>query len=34
MQYSHQAVVGVIIFSVVLITLYVWRHKKKNPVIT
>jgi membrane protein DedA with SNARE-associated domain len=33
MQYSHQAVIGVIIFSVVLITLYIWRHKKKNPVI-
>ena len=33
MQYSRQAVIGVIIFSVVLITLYIWRHKKKNPVI-
>ena len=33
MQYSHQAVIGVIIFSAVLITLYIWRHKKKNPVI-
>jgi len=33
MQYSRQAVIGVIIFSAVLITLYIWRHKKKNPVI-
>jgi membrane protein DedA with SNARE-associated domain len=30
MKYSHQAVIGVIIFSALLITLYVWRHKKKN----
>ena len=28
MKYSHQAVIGVIIFSVVLIAVYVWRQKK------
>jgi membrane protein DedA with SNARE-associated domain len=28
-KYSHQAVIGVVIFSAVLIALYVWRHKKK-----
>ncbi len=33
MQYSHQALIGVIIFSAVLITVYVWRQKKgKNKV--
>ena len=29
MRYSHQAVIGVIIFSAVLVAVYVWRHKKK-----
>ena len=29
-KYSHQAVVCVVIFSAVLITLYVWRNKRKN----
>jgi membrane protein DedA with SNARE-associated domain len=29
-KYSHQAVIGVIIFSAVLIALYVWRHKRKS----
>lgn len=28
MQYSHQALIGVIIFSAVLIAVYVWRQKK------
>ena len=28
MKYSHQAIIGVIIFSAILITVYVWRHKK------
>jgi len=28
-KYSHQAVIGVVIFSAVLIAVYVWRHKKK-----
>jgi membrane protein DedA with SNARE-associated domain len=28
MKYSHQAVIGVIIFSVVLIAFYIWRQKK------
>ena len=33
MQYSHQALIGVIIFSAVLIAVYVWRQKKgKNKV--
>jgi membrane protein DedA with SNARE-associated domain len=30
MKYSHQAVIGVVIFSVLLITVYVWRHKRKS----
>jgi membrane protein DedA with SNARE-associated domain len=30
MKYSHQAVVGVVIFSVVLIAVYVWRHRRKS----
>jgi len=29
MRYSHQAVIGVILFSAVLIAVYVWRHKRK-----
>ena len=29
MKYSHQAVIGVVIFSVILISIYVWRHKRK-----
>jgi membrane protein DedA with SNARE-associated domain len=28
-KYSHQAVIGVVVFSAVLIAVYVWRHKKK-----
>lgn len=30
MQYSHQAVIGVVIFSAGLIALYVWRHRRKS----
>jgi membrane protein DedA with SNARE-associated domain len=30
MRYSHQALIGVIIFSVVLVAVYVRRHRKKN----
>lgn len=30
MKYSHQALVGVIIFSAVLITVYVRRHRRKT----
>ena len=29
-KHSHQAVIGVVIFSAVLIALYVWRHKRKS----
>ncbi|NVO00787.1 MAG: DedA family protein [Geobacteraceae bacterium] len=29
LKYSHQAVVGVILFSAILITVYVWRQKKR-----
>jgi membrane protein DedA with SNARE-associated domain len=29
-KYSHQAVIGVVIFSAVLIALYVWRHRRKS----
>jgi membrane protein DedA with SNARE-associated domain len=28
MKYSHQAVIGVILFSAILIAIYVWRQKK------
>ncbi len=30
MRYSHQAVIGVVIFSAVLIALYVRRHRRKS----
>jgi membrane protein DedA with SNARE-associated domain len=29
MKYSHQAVLGVLIFSAILITVYVWLHRKR-----
>lgn len=29
MKYSHQAVIGVIIFSTVLIVVYVWLHRRR-----
>src|SRR5512135_3192629 len=29
-KHSHQAVIGVVIFSAVLIAFYVWRHKRKS----
>ena len=29
MRYSHQAVIGVVIFSTLLVAVYVWRHKRK-----
>ncbi len=30
MRYSHQALIGVVIFSALLITVYVWWHRKKS----
>jgi membrane protein DedA with SNARE-associated domain len=30
MKYSHQAVIGVVVFSALLIAVYVWRHKRKS----
>jgi membrane protein DedA with SNARE-associated domain len=30
MKYSHQAVIGVVVFSAVLIAVYVWRQKRKS----
>jgi membrane protein DedA with SNARE-associated domain len=30
MEYSHQAVIGVLVFSIGLIALYIWRHKRKS----
>jgi membrane protein DedA with SNARE-associated domain len=30
MRYSHQAVLGVVIFSALLVAGYVWRHKRKH----
>jgi membrane protein DedA with SNARE-associated domain len=29
-KHSHQAVLGVVIFSALLIAVYVWRHKRKT----
>ena len=31
MKYSHQALIGVIIFSTRLIAFYVWQHRSKAP---
>ncbi|HEX5773070.1 MAG TPA: DedA family protein [Geomobilimonas sp.] len=28
-RYSHQAVLGVVLFSVLLVAVYVWRHRRK-----
>jgi membrane protein DedA with SNARE-associated domain len=30
MKYSHQAVIGVLVFSVALVAVYVWRHRRKS----
>ncbi len=30
LRYSHQAVLGVVLFSILLVAVYVWRHKKKS----
>lgn len=30
MKYSHQALIGVVLFSIVLIAVYVWRLKKRE----
>ena len=30
MRYSHQAVIGVVVFSALLIAVYVWRHRRKS----
>jgi len=30
MRYSHQALIGVIVFSFVLVAVYVRRHRRKN----
>ncbi len=32
MRYSHQAVIGVVIFSSLLIAVYVWRQRKSRPI--
>ena len=32
MRYSHQAVIGVVIFSCLLIAVYVWRQRKSRPI--
>ena len=32
MKYSHQAVIGVVIFSALLISVYVWRQKRKGMI--
>jgi membrane protein DedA with SNARE-associated domain len=29
MKYSHQAVLGVVLFSALLVAVYVWRHRRK-----
>ncbi|HML76806.1 DedA family protein [Geobacter sulfurreducens] len=30
MEYSHQALIGVVIFSAGLVAVYVWRHRRKR----
>jgi membrane protein DedA with SNARE-associated domain len=30
MRYSHQALIGVVIFSALLVAVYVWRHRRKQ----
>jgi membrane protein DedA with SNARE-associated domain len=30
MQYSHQALIGAVALSVVIIALYVWNHRRKK----
>ena len=30
MRYSHQAVIGVVLFSALLISVYVWNHRRKT----
>ncbi|MSM40348.1 MAG: DedA family protein [Geobacter sp.] len=30
MRYSHQAVIGVVIFSVLLVAVYVWVHRRRS----
>ena len=30
MKYSHQALIGVIVFCILLIAIYVWRHKQET----
>jgi membrane protein DedA with SNARE-associated domain len=30
MKYSHQALLGVVIFSLLLVSVYVWRHKRNS----
>jgi len=32
MQYSHKALVWVILFSIVLIGVYVWQHKRRTRI--
>jgi len=33
MQYSHQAVIGVVIVSIAIIAVYVWNHRRKKAVL-
>jgi membrane protein DedA with SNARE-associated domain len=30
MQYSHQALIGAVLLSAVIITVYIWNHRRKN----
>jgi membrane protein DedA with SNARE-associated domain len=30
MQYSHQALIGAVVLSAVIITVYIWNHRRKN----
>jgi membrane protein DedA with SNARE-associated domain len=30
MQYSHQALIGVVVLSIAIISLYVWNHRRKK----
>jgi membrane protein DedA with SNARE-associated domain len=29
-RYSHQAVIGVVVFSILLASVYIWRHRRKQ----
>ena len=32
MEYSHQALIGAVVLSVIIIAVYVWNHRRKNQI--